>query len=93
MLVYIYLSFKVYRYKAKLAAKNALAYTLTSAIRGTTGLIATNVHQLQTIDSQPVVRRDNQINENQGRKILIGDKPKSSASHGYILILVSIIIH
>ena len=95
MLVYIYLSFKVYRYKAKLAAKNALAYTLTSAIRGTTGLIATNVHHLQTIDSQPVVRRrDNQIeNENQGRKILIGDKPKSSASHGYILILVSIIIH
>ena len=91
MLVYIYLSYKVYRYKAKLAARNAHMHTLASAIRGTTGLIATNVHHLQTIVLQPVGRRDNQVdNENQRRKILIGDKPKSSASHGYILILVNI---
>ena len=91
MLVYIYLSYKVYRYKAKLAARNAHVHPLTSAIRGTTGLVSTNVHHLQTIDLQPVDRRYNQVdNENQRRKILIGDKPKSSASHGYILILVSI---
>ena len=93
MLVYIYLSYKVYRYKAKLAAKNAHAHTLATAIRGTTGLIATNVHHLQTINLQPLNRRDNHgnENENQRRKILIGDKPKSSASHGYIPILVCIL--
>ena len=92
MIVYIYLSYKVYRYKAKLAARNAHAYTLASAIRGTTGIIATNVHHLQTINLQPLGRRDNNVeNKNEMRKILIGDQPKSSASHGYILILVCIL--
>ena len=93
MLVYIYLSYKVYRYKAKLAAKNDHAHTLASAIRGTTGLIATNVHHLQTINLQPLDRNHGNIaeNENHRRKILIGDKPKSSASHGYIIILVCIL--
>ena len=92
MIVYIYLSYKVYRYKAKLAARNVHAYTLTSAIRGTTSIIATNVHHLQTINLQPLDRRgDNVENQNERRKILIGDKPKSSASHGYILILVCIL--
>ena len=80
ILVYMYLSFKIYRYKAKLAARNAHAHALASSIR------ETNV--------KPLDRRDNQgnivENETQRRKILIGDKPKSSASHGYILILVSI---
>ena len=70
MLVYIYLSYKVYRYKAKLAAKNVHAHTLASAIRGTTGLIATNVHHLQTINVQPLDRNHGNIaeNENQRRK-------------------------
>ena len=87
MIVYIVLSYKVYRYKAKLAARNAHAYTLASAIRATSGVIATNVHHLQ-----PLGRRDNNVeNKNEKRKILIGDKPKSSASHGYILILVCIL--
>ena len=91
MIVYIYLSYKVYRYKAKLAARNAHAYTLASAIRATSGVIATNVHHLQTINLQPLGRRDNNVeNKNEMRKILIGDKPKSSASHGYTLILVCI---
>ena len=94
MIVYIYLSYKVYRYKAKLAARNVHAYTLTSAIRGTTSIIATNVHHLQTINLQPLDRRgDNVENQNERRKILIGDKPKSSASHGYILILVIMCNH
>ena len=94
MIVYIYLSYKVYRYKAKFAARNAHAYTLASAIRGTTGIIATNVHHLQTINLQPLDRRgDNVENQNERRKILIGDKPKSSASHGYILILVIMCYH
>ena len=93
MIVYIYLSYKVYRYKAKLAARNVHAYTLTSAIRGTTSIIATNVHHLQTINLQPLDRRgDNVENQNERRKILIGDKPKSSASHGYTLILVCILL-
>ena len=92
MIVYIFLSYKVYRYKAKLAARNAHAYTLASAIRATSGVIATNVHHLQTINLQPLGRRDNNVeNKNERRKILIGDKPKSSASHGYILILVCIL--
>ena len=89
MVVYIYLSYKVYRYKAKLAARNAHAYTLASAIRGTTGIIATNVHHLQTINLQPLGRGRNDVeNQNERKEILIGDKPKSSASHGYFLILV-----
>ena len=89
ILVYIYLSYKVYRYKARLLAKGAHTHTLASAIRGATGLIANNVHHLQTIELQPLGRRDNHVeNANDRRKILIGDKPKSSASHGYILILV-----
>ena len=94
MVVYIYLSYKVYRYKAKLAARNAHAYTLASAIRGTTGIIATNVHHLQTINLQPLGRRRNDVeNQNERKEILIGDKPKSSASHGYILILVIMCYH
>ena len=78
--------------KAKLAARNVHAYTLASAIRGTTSIIATNVHHLQTMNLQPLDRRgDNVENQNERRKILIADKPKSSASHGYILILVCIL--
>ena len=94
ILVYIYLSYKVYRYKASLLAKGTHTHTLASAIRGATGLIANNVHHLQTIELQPLGRRDNHAeNANDRRKILIGDKPKSSASHGYILILVIMCNH
>ena len=94
ILVYIYLSYKVYSYKARLLAKGAHTHTLASAIRGATGLIANNVHHLQTIELQPLGRRDNHVeNANDRRKILIGDKPKSSASHGYILILVIMCYH
>ena len=65
ILVYIYLSYKVYRHKARLVAK-----------------------------VQPLGRRDKHVeNANDRRKILIGDKPKSSASHGYILILVIMCNH
>ena len=92
MIVYIFLSYKVYRYKAKLAARNAHAYTLASAIRATSGVIATNVHHLQTINLQPLGRKDNHVeNQIERKKILIGDKPKSDASHGYIPILVCIL--
>ena len=94
ILVYIYLSYKVYRYKARLLAKGAHTHTLASAIRGATGLIANNVHHLQTIELQSLGGRDNHVeNANDRRKILIGDKPKSSASHGYILILVIMCYH
>ena len=64
---------------------------MVSALRETTGLITSNVHHLQTLkdsshkrtDIEKKIKRYNTI-----KKLEIGDKPKSSASHGKILIFV-----
>ena len=89
--IYIYLSYKVYRYKAKLRAKNIKQEDLASALRETTGLIASNVHHLQTLQDsshKKTVLVNNIKRYNTMKKLDIGDKPKSSASHGKILIFV-----
>ena len=93
MIVYIFLSYKVYRYKAKLGARKIKQQGLASALRETTGLITSNVHHLQTLQDsdhkKPYI--ENNIKKNNTiRKLEIGDKPKSSASHGKILIVVNI---
>ena len=91
MLVYIYLSYKVYRYKAKLAAKNIKKQGLVSALRDTTGLITNNVHHLQTLQNSSHKRTPIEIKiqkYNATKRLEIGDKPKSSASHGNKLLYV-----
>ena len=92
----MYLSYKVYRYKAKLNAKNIKQQGLVSALRDTTGLITGNVHHLQTLQdsSHKKTNMEKKIKRyNTMKKLEIGDKPKSSASHGKILIFVCIYIH
>ena len=63
------------------------------ALRETTGLITNNVHHLQTLQDsshQKAVIANNIKRYNTIKKLEIGDKPKSSASHGKILIFVQI---
>ena len=89
--MYIYLSYKVYRYKAKLRAKNKKQVDFVLALRETTGLITNNVHHLQTLQDsshQKAVIAKNIKRYKTMKKLEIGDKPKSSASHGKILIFV-----
>ena len=66
-------------------------FVLASAIQGTTKFITANVHQIQNIDPK------NQRKENQStrtnfaeKKLIIGDKPKANASHGFLLLFVNI---
>ena len=66
-------------------------FVLASAIQGTTKFITASVHQIQNIDPK------NQRKENQSRrtnfaekKLIIGDKPKANASHGFLLLFVNI---
>ena len=66
---------------------------MVSALRETTGLITNNVHHLQTLQDsshQKAVIANNIKRYNTIKKLEIGDKPKSSASHGKILIFVYI---
>ena len=64
---------------------------MVSALRETTDLITNNVHHLGTLQNSSHKKRVtvNNIKRNKTmKKLEIGDKPKSSASHGKILIFV-----
>ena len=63
------------------------------ALRETTGLITNNVHHLQTLQvssHKKTVGNNAKRYYSTTKKLEIGDKPKSSASHGKILIVVNI---
>ena len=83
----------MYRYKENLVAKNVKNLGVVSALWETTGFITNNVHHLQTLQ---VSSHKKTVGNNAKRyytttkKLEIGDKPKSSASHGKILIVVNI---
>ena len=69
---------------------------MVSALRETTGLIASNVHHLQTLQDsshKKTVLVNNIKRYNTMKKLDIGDKPKSSASHGKILIFVHLFLY
>ena len=65
---------------------------LASAIQGTTKFIIGNVHQIQNIDPESQ-RKENQSRRTDDfaeKKLIIGDKPKANASHGFLLLFVNI---
>ena len=69
-------------------------HALASGIQGTTNFITGNVQLMQNIDPERVgsQRTDNQprrTNEIKEKKLIIGDKPKANASHGFLLLFVN----
>ena len=70
-------------------------HALASGIQGTTNFITGNVQLMQHIDPERVgsQRTDNQssrrTNEIKEKKLIIGDKPKANASHGFLLLFVN----
>ena len=76
-------------------------FSVPNRYNGVYNNISIHISELQSLQTsrilakvQPLGRRDKHVeNANDRRKILIGDKPQSSASHGYILILVIMCNH
>ena len=87
-MIYLYLSYKVYRHKSKLSKiKSSIKnYALASAIQGTTRFI-TDHHQLR---SKKYRRNQSRRDFFDKKKLIIGDKPKANASNGIFLLFVSV---